>query len=38
MIFGLPETTFYVAFLVPVVIALLLLYWGFKYNPEEEAK
>lgn len=36
MIFGLPETTFYVVLIVPIVIALLLLFWGFKYNPEEE--
>ncbi len=36
MIFGLPETTFYVVLIVPVVITLLLLFWGFKYKPEEE--
>ena len=36
MIFGLPETTFYVVLIVPVVIALLLLFWGFKYKPEGE--
>lgn len=35
MIYGLPDTTFYVVLLVPIVIALLLLFWGFKYNPEE---
>jgi nitrogen fixation-related uncharacterized protein len=36
MIFGLPETTFYVVLIVPVVIALLLLFWGFKYKAEED--
>jgi hypothetical protein len=36
MIFGLPETTFYVVLIVPAVIALLLLFWGFKYKSEED--
>lgn len=36
MIFGLPEVTFYVVLIVPIVIALLLLFWGFKYKLEEE--
>ena len=36
MIYGLPDTTFIVVLLVPIVIALLLLFWGFRYKPEEE--
>jgi uncharacterized membrane protein YqiK len=36
MIYGLPDTTFFVVLLVPIVIALLLLFWGFKYKPVEE--
>lgn len=36
MIYGLPATTFIVVLLVPIVIALLLLFWGFRYKPEEE--
>ncbi|KYC54224.1 MAG: hypothetical protein AMQ74_00091 [Candidatus Methanofastidiosum methylothiophilum] len=36
MIYGLPDTTFFVVLLVPIVISLLLLFWGFRYQPEEE--
>jgi len=36
MIYGLPDSTFYVVLIVPIVITLLLLFWGFKYKPEEE--
>jgi uncharacterized membrane protein YqiK len=36
MIYGLPDITFYVILIVPIVIALLLLFWGFKYKAEEE--
>ncbi len=36
MIYGLPDSTFYVVLIVPIVISLLLLFWGFKYKPEEE--
>ena len=34
MIYGLPDSTFYVVLIVPIVITLLLLFWGFKYKPE----
>jgi len=35
MIYGLPTTTFVVAFGLPIIIAAILLLWGRFYNVEE---
>jgi hypothetical protein len=36
MIYGLPTTTFVVAFGLPIVIIIILLMWGRFYNVEED--
>jgi len=36
MIIGLEDRIFYIAFGIPVLIAILLLIWGRIYNPGKE--
>jgi len=36
MIIGLDDTTFFLAFGIPVLIVIVLLIWGRIYNPGED--